>query len=69
MKMPLTLKCVCLFTSPHPLPQSLSHKKAKLVQRLLQKLENSKQLFWKAEKKYSQNRAIDIRALLVDLSS
>lgn len=51
MKMPSTLKCMRVFTLPYMLPQCLSHNKIKLVQRLQQRLENSKQLLWKEKKK------------------
>lgn len=50
MKMPSTLECMRVFTLPHTLLQCLSHNKTKPVQRLQQRLENSKQLLWKEKK-------------------
>lgn len=50
MKMSSTLKCMRVFTLPHTLLQHLSHNKTRLVQRLQQRPENSKQLLWKEKK-------------------
>lgn len=59
---------------PTPFPSLSLIKKESMFKNYRKKLENSKQLFWKEKQKekkktLTEYRALDIRALLVDLSS